>query len=254
MSCPAAIAGPSRPAAEVLSPGWAEKSCEVLVRKPVYRRQWFRRLALAAVLLAVAAVAIGGLFLLRWHRQQQADLARQRRSVEAFVRSPSFDAFARTVDAQFVAAINFTVLRPKIAGELLPDIAAAEKTGRQIPWALELSPLPVSTAERPARVHAAMRAAADLLAQRSLDFDGRSTEGRHAFLRLLGPHASAFLTDNPAQEFPALSLDRGMQRIVLEAYAARAGGTAEEIGRAFVVYSVIGPGMWRELEKIRASR
>lgn len=236
-----------RPTA-ALPAGWAEKTDEILVKKPLYRRAWFRRLMLILLLIGLAAGAVVGAFLYKWHREQQAELARQRRSVEAFVASPAFVAFAREADAQLVATINFATLRPEVTGGLLPEIAAAEKARHQTPWPIELAPLPVSTAEHPARVRAAVLPAIDLLAQRGLAFDEtRIADARRVFLRLLTPHARIFLAENTSTSFPALFLDRRMQNIVLTAYATRGGGTLAEIERAFVFYSIVGPAMWQEL-------
>lgn len=239
----------SRPAGTLFPSGWAEKCGEIRVKKPVYRRQWFRRLVVSLGLLAAGTSTIGGLLLLRWHRAQGEELARQRRGVEAFVLSPAFAGFARETDTQLVAAFNFAALRPEIAGPLLPEIAAAEKARHDLPWPIELAPLPDSAAEHPARVRAALRAATDLLAERGLAFDGtRIADARRVFLRLVLPHARGFLTGHAGAAFPALVLDRGMQDVVLAAYAARGGGTREEVERTLVFYSLVGPALWRELD------
>lgn len=247
MEQPTRSDSPQRPDATALQSGWADKSDEIFKRKPLWRRDWFIRLAIVLGLLAVAVGGVGSLFLYRWHREQQADLARQRHRVEAFVQSPVFAAFAREVDAQFVATLNFAVLRPEVASSLLPDIAAAEKARHQVPWAIELSPVPVSTVENPARVQAAMRTATDLLAQRGFDFSSRATETRRTFLRLLAPHVRTFSEGGNGADFPALFLDRSMQRIVLEAYARRAGGTVQDAEHAFAFYALVGPALWREI-------
>lgn len=239
---------PRRPDAPVLQTGWADKTDELLVKKPVFLRGWFLRLVLVLVSIGIAAAAVGGLFLYRWHRQQQAELDRQRRGIESFIRSPAFAAFGRETDAQLVAAINYAILRPAVASALLPEIAAAEKTRHLTPWPVELAPLPVSTAQHPARVRAAIRTATDLLAARGLKHDEpRVAEARRVFLRLLVPHARAFLAENTAIAFPALFLDRRMQNQVLTAYAARGGGTREEVEHAFVFYSIVGPALWQEI-------
>lgn len=237
-----------RPAA-ALPVGWAEKTDEILVKKPLYRRSWFLKLMLVLSLIVVAAGAVVGAFLYKWHREQQAELARQRRSVEAFVASPAFTAFAREADAQLLASLNYATLRPEIVGALLPEIAAAEKARHLVPWPVELPLQPVHTAEHPARVRTATRVATDLLAERGYVFDdARIADARRVFLRLLTPHARIFLTENTGSAFPALFLDRRMQNIVLTAYAERGGGTLAETERAFVFYSIVGPVMWQELE------
>jgi hypothetical protein len=226
------------PGTPALPAGWAEKSDEILIKKPVYLRGWFIRLVVVVGLIGIAAAAVGGLFLYRWHRQQQAELDRQRRGVEAF---------GREADAQLVASINYAMLRPAIAGALLPEIAAAEKAKHLTPWPIELAPLPVSTAQHPARVRAAVRTATDLLAARGLTYDeSRLAEARRVFLRLLTPHARTFLAENTGIAFPALFLDRHMQRTLITAYAARGGGTREEAEHAFVFYSIVGPALWQE--------
>jgi hypothetical protein len=248
MESPAPDPSP-RPNARALQPGWADKSVEVFKRKPLYRRRWFVRLVVILALLGLGGGGVVGLYLYRWHRQQQAELDGQRRSVEAFVRSPSFESFAREADAQLVAALNFVTLRPDIAGGLLPDIAAAEKAGHQVPWALEISPLPVSTANHPARVRMSVLTATGLLAERGFVFDQpRMAEARRILLRLLTPHARVFLAENTGSSFPALFLDRRMQEIVVDAYAARAGGTPEETEKAFIFYSLVGPALWKEID------
>lgn len=235
--------------APALPADWADKTEEVLRKKPVYLRGWFIRLMVALLVGFLIAGAVGGAVLYRWHREQKAELARQRRGVEAFVLSPAFAAFARETDTQLVATLNFAALQPEISGPLLPAIAATEKARRQLPWPVELPPLPVSTAEHPARVHAAARAATDLLAGRGLTFDGpRIAEARRLFLRLLAPHARNFVAANPGADFPALFLDRRMQDVVLQAYAARGGGTLAETERTFVFYSIVGPALWREID------
>lgn len=236
-----------------LPTGWSEKTDEILVKKPVYLRGWFLKLMLVLSLIIVAAGAVVGAFLYKWHREQQAELTRQRRSVEAFVASPAFAAFAREADAQLLASLNYSTLRPETVGPLLPDIAAAEKARHQVPWPVELPLLSVQTKEHPARVRAATQAATDLLAQRGLAFDGeRIAAARRVFLRLVIPHARTFLAENTSASFPALFLDRRMQNILLTAYAERGGGTLAETERAFVFYSIVGPAMWREIETMPA--
>lgn len=248
MSAAAPATHAPRPPATALAAGWADKSTETLVRKPFYRRKRFLQFALTGLLVLVTAGVVGGLFLYRWHREQQDDLARQRRGVEAFVRSAAFERFARKADAQFVAALNFTAVRSEVAGGLLPEIAAAEQARHQMPWALELPPLPVSIAAQPARVHLALRDATDLLARRGLAFDAaRLADARRVFLRVLAPDARAFVAENARADFPALFLDRRMQDIALSAYAARAGGTVADCEHAFAFYSLVGPAMWREI-------
>lgn len=240
---------PARADAPALQPGWADKSTELLKRKPIYRRTWFIRSVVAAVVIALVAGGIAGLFLYRWHRQQQAELAGQRRSVEAFTRSAAFAAFTREADAQIIATLNFTSLRPELIGGLLPEIAAAEKSRHQVPWPLELPPVPVSASTQPARVRAAALAATDLLAGRGFTFDqARTTEARRTFLRLLTPHARTFLAENTGSAFPALFLDRRMQDIALGAYASRAGGSVADAERIFAFYALVGPSMWNELQ------
>lgn len=238
-----------RPDAAAFKPDWAAKSDELLVKKPLYHRGWFLRLMLGLGGLCVMAVAVGGFLLLRWHREQMADLAAQRHSVERFIHSPAFETFARQADAQLVAAHNFIGLRPGIAATLLPAIATAEKIRHQVPWAIELPPLTISTADRPERVQAAIRNATDLLAARGYDFDAtRTADARRTFLRLLAPQAQRFLAENATASFPALFVDRRMQDQVLTAYAARAGRTVADTERAFVFYTLIGPSLWQELE------
>lgn len=243
------LAHSSRVSAAKSVPGWADKTDELLVKKPVYLRGWFRKLMLVVSLVIVATSAVVGAVIYRWHRTQQADLARQRRSLEVFVRSAAFESFAREMDAHFVATLNFAVLRPGPVGRLLPDLAATEKARHELPWAMELLPLPVSTAEHPARVRMAMHTAMDLLARRGFVFDKpRIADARRVFLRVMTPHARAFLAAQPDANFPALFLDPGMQDVVLTAYAARAGSIREEAERALVVYTLVGPLWWQEQE------
>lgn len=248
MTPPPLSADPPRSAATAHWPGWADKRHETFVKKPLRRRAWFRRLLWVLLLTALVVGSIASLLLLHWYRVVHAELARQQHGVETFVQSPAFEAFAHEIDAQLVASLNFATLRSNQAGGLLPEVTAAEKTRHQLPWSLELAPLPVSTATHPARVRAALRTATDLLARRGFTFDdARRDDARRVFLRVLAPHARTFVAGRPEAEFPALAIDRRLQDRVLAAYAARAGGTSDDAERALVFYSLVGPSLWREI-------
>ncbi len=91
-------------------------------------------------------------------------------------------------------------------------------------------PKPVSAAAELARVSRADCALATLFAQRGFAFDEvRRTEGRRLFLKLLAPHAQAFLQRLPGNSFPALPLDRHLPDRVLTAFAARSGDGADAL-------------------------
>jgi hypothetical protein len=239
---------PRSPAAP-LPPGWGDKTDEQLVKKPFYRRQWFRRLLAATLLAGLAVGVFVGFLAFRWHRAVQAELAQQRQGVEAFVGSPEFAAFARDVDAQAVAMLNFAALRPRQVSALWPEIAAAEKARRVVPWPVELLPVPVSLKDHPARVQEELRRATALLTQRGFDFAAaRTGASRRVLWRLMAPHARAFAAQDARLDLVTLSLDRRMQRIVLEACAERSRATVEEIEDFLVLYSAIGPALWQAIE------
>jgi hypothetical protein len=232
---------------------WHAKSGEILVKKPLHRRSWFRRTLLVLLLLGVTGGGVIGWIVYDWHREQLADLARQRRGIEIFIRSSEFAAFGREADDQLVAMINFAVARPLVVRNLWPAIAEHERAHRQLPWALELSPLPVSTAQDPYRVAAAVKQLDSLLVQRGfVPPETAPAEARRVFLRLLTPQILAFTQRAPEHAFPALALDANLQNLLLTAYAARSDSATPlaDSERTFIFYAAIGREMWKEIEQI----
>lgn len=238
-----------------LNPEWNTKAVELRIKKPLHRRTWFRRTALVLGLLTLVGGGSAAFVLRDWHREQLAELARQRRGVDAFLRSDEFAAFSREVDAQFLAAINFTVTRPDAVRNLWPVAIEFERRQNILPWHLELLPLPVSTTREPARIAAAMDHLGSLLTRRGVVFDEAAQEqGRLLFLRLLGPQMENFLRRAPEHAFPSIGVDRALQERMVLAYAAR---TRENVSpadalRPFAIYAVIGPPLWNELDQVRA--
>lgn len=192
-----------------------------------------------------------------WRRSIREDLAAQRRSLEAFLHSGEFAQLVQSVDAQFVAAMNYASLYPGEASRAFPVVATHESQRHELPWSIDLSPLPVAAAGEPARVMRAGREASALLAQRNWQPGATDLKAaRTLFLRLLAPHARAFLQRNSGHGFNALLLDQTMQNEALAAFAARHGPdvSQRDAERMFCFYAAIGPTMWRAIERDRDAR
>ena len=234
---------------------WNAKSLGRRVKKPFHRRTWFRRwLWICASLFVLGSLTVG-LVVWRWHREQLAELARQRRNIEAFVRSDEFDRFARAIDTHTVALINYIGVRPAVARDAFPQVTAWERDHRLLPWPGELPPMPTSAANDPTRVAAARQRLVALLTARGFDVDAaRTDEARRLFLRALSPHAQAFVAADPERGFRAIQLDRSLQDIVFAAFAAR-DGTPEVLHteQFFAIYAVIGPKLWQAIGESRDS-
>ncbi len=236
-----------------LAADWTTKFQKVRVRKPLHRRRWFRRtLWIVATVFVIGSVTVGGA-IWHWHRKQLAELARQRSNVEAFVRSPEFDQFVRTIDAHTIAFINYVSVRPAVARETLPQLSARETEGRLLPWTAELTPMPASAAHEPGRAAAARQQLVDLLTTRGLEIDSaQKEEARRLFLRALLPHAHAFIRGAPGRSFPAFQLDRSLQDIAFTAFAARDGAPdPAQVEQFFAIYATIGPKMWKAIDQSR---
>jgi hypothetical protein len=221
----------------------------IRIRKPLHRRSWFRRIAFCLACAAgLAAAAALGAFT-RWHDERLADLARQQRSLDAFVRSDEFAAFARAADAQVLATLNFIVARPAETAAALPAVAAWERAHGALPWTLQLTPLPVSAAAQPARILAAGRSASALLVRHGFAFDDpQRAIARRLFLRTLAPFLREFLQRSPENDLSAFFLDRRLQENALAAFAARADGTVSDAERLFALYAAVGPRMWQAID------
>jgi hypothetical protein len=237
-----------------LRTGWGDKLPEdvVFAAKPLYRRHWFRRLMFVLACVAGLALAVALAVFVRSQQDQWVELRAQRNSLGRFLQSDEFAAFSADADRQLVAAFNYIVVQPRSAAALFPAVAAWETAHRLPSWTAQQLPLPVSAAEQPARVARTGRDLGVLLVRRGFVFDEpRRAEARRLFLRLLAPHLQAFLRRAPDNGFNALQVDRGLQELALAAYAARA---APEFGaldaeRLFVLYAIVGPPMWREIDR-----
>lgn len=245
----------SEPARPAPSPtpvaGWADKTDEIELKKPFYLQQWFIKVAIVTlVLLGLGGGTVTVLFL-NWRDTVAADQARQRAGLDAFLHSAAFATFARQIDGQLIAMHNFANARPQPTSALFPEIAAREKMQRLTAWPLEIVPVPAVAADDPARVMTALRTLTAVLAERGFSFDAsRRLAGRHLFIRLLAPAARAHVTEHPENEFPGLAIDPALQEKALAAYAARASVPVMEVERAFAFYDLVGPAMWKEIERI----
>jgi|GEM_PF-2083007 hypothetical protein len=237
---------------ELAAADLATKFRKVRVRKPIYRRKWFRRtLWIGGSILLVACLGIGAV-VWHWHRKQLNELARQRANVEAFVHSPEFEEFCRTIDAHTIALINYLSVRPAAARETFPQISARENEQRLLPWTAELTPMPTSAAQEPGRAAAARQRLVELLTTRGLELDSeQKEEGRRLFLRALLPHAHAFITGAPRRSFPAFQLDRSLQDVAIHAFAARGAASPAQTEQFFAVYAIVGPSFWKAVEQSR---
>ncbi len=238
-----------------LASDWTTKFQKVRVKKPIYRRKWFRRtLWIVASVFVIGSVTVGGI-VWHWHRKQLAELDRQRSNVEAFVRSPEFEQFGRMIDAHTVALVNYVSVRPAVARETLPQVSAWENDHRLLPWPGELPPMPASAASDPGRASAARQRLLELLNERGFKADpAQQEEARRLFLRALLPHARAFLAGAPERSFPAFQLDRSLQDIALAAFAARDGAPhAANAEQFFALYATIGPKFWQAVDQSRES-
>lgn len=232
-------------------PGWADKSDEIELKKPFYLQQWFLRLAVVALFLLLIGGGTATALFLNWRQTVAAGQARQRAGLETFLHSAAFAAFARNVDGQLIAVHNFANARPQLTGPLFPEIAAREKAQHLTAWPLEVAPVPAVVAEQPARVMAALRTLNATLAQRGFTYaPAQHLAGRHLFIRLLAPSARAHVAEHPADEFPGLAIDPALQEQALAAYAARASVSVTEVEHAFAFYALVGPAMWKEIERI----
>lgn len=257
-----AVSSADRPrdASGQLTRGWDAKLADDVVmgeKLRFHQRPWVRRLAFIAVCAAGVAGAVGLGFFNRWHDARIAELARQRQCLHAFLRSAEFGRFTRAMDAQFVATLNFIAARPHETHPLIPAIAARDKSRHEIPWTLQVLPLPVSTSEDPAKVAQAARQVNALLAQRGhIVDDAARRAARQVFLRTLVPYAQKFIEGNPGNVFHAVFLDRSMQDDALAMFARHhgPGATVADTERSFALYAAIGPAMWQAIEKERTAR
>lgn len=230
----------------------AKKFRKVRVRKPIYRRRWFRRaLWIGGSVFLVAAICIG-VIVMRWHRKQLNELGRQRAAIEGFVRSPQFEEFGRTIDAHTIALINYLSVRPAGIREVFPQISARENQQRLLPWTAELTPMPNSAAQEPGRAAAARQHLLELLTARGLELNAdQMEEGRRLFIRALVPHAQAFINGAPRRSFPAFHIDRSLQDVTINAFAARDGSSPAQTEQFFAVYAILGPEFWKAIEQSR---
>lgn len=233
------------------SGNWDAKSEEILVKKPLLHRRGVQQFMIACFsafgLLAVLAI----LRIDSRLSDRAVDFAHNQRSVAAFCRSDEFSAFARSLDAQFLATLNFVVARPAAAGALLPEISAWEKSHHEVPWALQLQVLPISA--EPTRIFSAGRDACALLASRGFVFDeARRLEGRRLFVHLLEPYEAAYFRRMPENMFSGLNTDGPLRDQILGAYAdhVSAAATNGDVERLAVLYTKFGPGMWSEIDRL----
>ena len=240
-----------------LADDFAAKAIEVPRWIPLLHRPWFRLLLSGGTIATGLAAAIALGFFNRWHDDRLTEMARQRNGLAAFLRSAEFGRFVQAADAQLVATLNFVAARPQEAQDLLPAVAARDKLRREMPWPLEVRPLPVSAATDPVRVAQTGREVTALLARRGHVVDEAARKSaRQLFLQTLAPFAQEFAQRHPDNApFAALALDRAMQEQALAAYAAHhgpgAGVAATE--RLFSFYAAVGPAMWRAIEADRVA-
>ena len=250
----------SRHGSGQLPQAWGDKladDVQIGVKIPLLRRSWVRRLLFILGCLAGvgAAVALG--FFNRWHDGRASEAAQQRSCLQSFLHSAEFAQFARAMDDQLVRTVNFIAARPLEAHALLPQIAARDKEQREVPWTLQVLPLPVSAVADPAKVAAASRQVSALLAQRGQVMDEPTRKAaRLLFLRSVQPFAQRFVERHPGNVFDSIAFDRSMQEEALTAFAAYHGtpATALEAERFFTFYAAIGPTLWQAIERERAAQ
>ena len=243
-----------------LADAWDAKLADDVVvgfKLPWYRRWWTRRLLFVAGIAAgLALVAALGLFS-RWHEDRLAELTRQRQCLNVFLRSDEFAQFSREMVRHLVALHNYLIVHRTETHAMLPSVVAREKEQRLMPWVLQISPLPVSAAGRPADAVQSNREIGTLLAQRGFVFDeSLRRSARMMLLRVLAPFMRAFVEREPGNAFPAIVMDRSMQDAVLASFANHVGPQASnaEVERMFSLYAQFGPSLWSAIEKERTMK
>jgi hypothetical protein len=227
---------------------WGAKAIYVPCPEPWWSLPWVRRTAFAFACIAGLGLALGLAVFNRWHDDQLAELAGQRRSLDAFLRSEEFATFARSADAQLAALNNFIAARPAEIRALLPEVSARESALREVGWIFDVQPLPLSAAHDPGQVY---RAQSRLLTRLARDGwrwgEAERRSARAHFVRLLTPAAVTYLRRSRGDDFPALALDRAMQEAALAAFAALhgPGASALRTERMFGLHASIGPAMFR---------
>ena len=232
--------------------GWAAKIPEDVAKLPFYRRAWFRRSLFCFACVAGLTLAAGFWRLNELHRERAADFARSQLQVTVFASSDEFKAFAHAADAQLLAMLNYIVARPDQTGALLTDVAAWEKAHRTLPWTLQLSSLPVSSP--PERMLAASREACTLLVARGFVFDDRQrTTARGLFVHVLSPYLAQFVRRHSEYDLAPVLTERRLQEQLMVAYAGHFAPPAAtgDIERLFALYAVIGPDMWRTIDRLQ---
>ena len=236
------------------SPNWSDKLGPNDVGTPSrwYRRRWLRSLlfVLSGIAGIGGATAIG--LIENWENGRQTYLARQRRCLLAFCGSPEFAGFAQQMDLKFVSLHNYITLLPAEARNAFPAVVASEVARGEMPWPMQVAPLPSSAALRPHMILSSYREIGALLAKRGHVFDAQSrTAARQMFLQTMMPSAQAFMQRAPDNEFNAVWVERAFQEAALAAYGAHFGpgvGVLES-ERLFCLYAQLAPGMERDSER-----
>ncbi len=247
----------SRSGSGELSDSSFAKGTEVKIVKPLHRRRWVRLLVFCFACATGLAGAGALAWFNQWHDGRLAEMERQRHCLQAFLHSPEFTSYVRAMDDQFVATLNFISVRPLEVHPLLAEIAARDKARHEMPWTMQVMPLPISSATDPARIAQAGQRVNALLVQHGFVVDEAARKAaRQTFLRTFVPYAQKFIRREPGNVFQSVFLDRTMQEEALSVFTHHHGPEATVAGmeRFFILYAAVGPAMWRAIEQENARR
>lgn len=240
-----------RQGAGQLQADWCDKvSVARRSRRAALQVPWIRRLLLSLIAAAGLAGAASLWWLSRWHDELRTAAETNHRQVAAILASDEFAAFARDLDRQLFAVLNFAAVRPAAAGATLPTVATWEQTHRERLWALQISVAPVSYAAHPDYIFTHGRDVAALLARHGFAWDESTLRaGRALLLRLLSPYTRQFVARHPEVQLAGLGVEQKLQDEVLTAYCTRSGSTTPraDANRLLAFYALVGPAMWKRL-------
>ena len=237
-----------------------EDTGHVRVKKPLHKREWFKKTLFwgRRAAFITAAAAAGGLsyFADSNHDRSTGIIAKQEAGLERFLGSPEFEQFHKDFQNQMLWTMNYIAKEPVEAHSKLPEVAQQEQSQGKLDWSTYVMPITPKSFSSEALVKQE-RNISRLLSERGYRFDSQKRQaGKNLILNVASNAMRAYLQKHQEHNFGSIGIYEPLKDRLMKGLARKygSGTTIYDIERMGSLYSTFGQAMIDDVNRERAKQ